>query len=43
LPVDLPDRTTPIGIISLKNRALNPIAERFIEYIRDFTRPMRKA
>jgi len=43
LPVDLPDRTTPIGIISLKNRALNPIAERFIEYIRDFTRLMRKA
>jgi len=42
LPVDLPDRTTPVGIITLKNRTLSPVVERFIEYVRDFTRPMRE-
>jgi hypothetical protein len=35
-----PDRTTPVGIITLKNRTLSPVVERFIEYVRDFTRPM---
>jgi DNA-binding transcriptional LysR family regulator len=41
LPVELPDRTTPVGIITLKNRTLSPAVERFIEHVRDFTRPMR--
>jgi DNA-binding transcriptional LysR family regulator len=40
LPVDLPDRTTPVGLITLRNRTLSPVVERFVEYIRDFTRPI---
>jgi len=41
LPVDLPDRPWPVVITTLKNRTLNPVVERFIAQIRDFTRPMR--
>jgi DNA-binding transcriptional LysR family regulator len=42
LPVDLPDRPSEFGIITLKNRTLSPVAECFIEYVREFTRPMYK-
>jgi hypothetical protein len=42
LPVDLPDRTTPVGIITLKKRTLSPVVERFIECAREVTRPMRE-
>ena len=42
LPVDLPARPWPVAIVTLKNRALSPIVERFIGYMRDFTRPMRE-
>jgi len=42
LPVDLPIRPWPVSIVTVKNRTLNPVVERFIEYIRDFTQPMRK-
>jgi DNA-binding transcriptional LysR family regulator len=42
LPVDLPDGTTPIGLITLKNRTLSPVVECFIEHIRNFARPMRE-
>jgi DNA-binding transcriptional LysR family regulator len=41
LPVDLPMRPWPLAIVTLKNRMLSPVVERFIEYLRDFTRPMR--
>ena len=41
LPVDLPDRPCPVVIATLKNRTLNPVVERFIAHIRDFTRPLR--
>ena len=41
LPVDLPDRTAMIAIVTLKNRTLSPVVERFIEHIRDFTKLMR--
>jgi len=41
LPVDLPDRPWPVAIATVRNRTLNPVVERFIEQIRDFTRPMR--
>jgi len=40
LPVDLPDRTTPVGIITLKKRTLSPVVERFIECAREVTRQM---
>jgi DNA-binding transcriptional LysR family regulator len=42
LPVDLPDQTTPIGLVTLKNRTMSPVVERFIERVRNFTRPMRE-
>jgi DNA-binding transcriptional LysR family regulator len=41
LRVDLPDRPCPVAVVTLKNRMLNPVVERFIAHIRDFTRPMR--
>ena len=34
LPVDLPTTRKPIGIITLKNRTLNPVAELFIKNAR---------
>jgi DNA-binding transcriptional LysR family regulator len=42
LPVDLPRRPWPVNIVTLKNRTLSPVVERFIECARDFTRPMRE-
>ena len=42
LPVDLPFRPWPVAIVTLKNRTLSPIVERFIAYVRDLTRPMRE-
>ena len=43
LPVDPPARPWPVVITTLKNRTLSPVVERFIEQVRDFTRPMRAA
>jgi DNA-binding transcriptional LysR family regulator len=42
LSVDLPVRPWPVSIVPVKNRTLNPAVERFIQYIREFTQPMRK-
>jgi DNA-binding transcriptional LysR family regulator len=36
LPIDLAVCPLPLSIITLRNRALNPVAERFIEHVRDF-------
>jgi DNA-binding transcriptional LysR family regulator len=41
LPVDFPAQPWPAVIVTLKNRTLSPVVERFIEYVRDFIRPMR--
>jgi DNA-binding transcriptional LysR family regulator len=35
LPVDLPSQEAPIALITLKNRTLTPVVERFIEYVRE--------
>jgi DNA-binding transcriptional LysR family regulator len=35
LPIDLPMRPWPVAIVTLKNRTLSPIAERFIETARE--------
>ena len=35
LPVDLPVRPWPVAILTLKDRTLSPVAERFIECARD--------
>jgi len=41
LPIRLSDRRSIIAMVTLKNRTLNPIAERFTEHIREFTKSMR--
>jgi DNA-binding transcriptional LysR family regulator len=40
LPVDIPAQAWPAVIVTLKNRTLSPVVERFIQHIRDFTRSM---
>ncbi len=37
LPVDLPARSWPVAIVTLKNRSLSPVAQLFIDHVRDFT------
>jgi DNA-binding transcriptional LysR family regulator len=38
LPVDLPVRPWPVNIVTLKNRTLSPVVERFIECAREVTK-----
>jgi DNA-binding transcriptional LysR family regulator len=40
LPIELPAWNLPISVITLKNRALNPIAALFIECTRELARPL---
>ena len=42
LPVELPTSHREIGIVTLKNRTLSPLAQLFIEYARDVARPTTK-
>jgi DNA-binding transcriptional LysR family regulator len=42
LPVELPMVRVPNGIVTLKNRALSPIAQLFIEHARDVAKPLAK-
>jgi hypothetical protein len=35
LPLDLPTRPWPVAVLTLKNRTLSPVVERFIECARD--------
>jgi DNA-binding transcriptional LysR family regulator len=43
LPIDLPAQSWPAVIVTLKNRTLSPVVERFIQHVRDFTEPIRAA
>jgi DNA-binding transcriptional LysR family regulator len=43
LPVDLPVHDWPVVIATLRNRTLSPVVEIFIDFLRDFTKPMRTA
>jgi len=43
LPVELPVRPGPIGIITLKNRTPSPVAQLFIEHAREVAKPLAKA
>jgi DNA-binding transcriptional LysR family regulator len=43
LPVALPNSRMPIGIITLKNRTITPVAEQFIESVRAFAKPLAKS
>lgn len=38
LPVDLPIRPWPVSVVTLKNRTLSPVVERFIECTRQVTK-----
>ncbi len=40
LPVRLPSIPTPIGIVTLKNRTISPVAQVFIECVREVARPL---
>lgn len=42
LPVKLPVKPSPIGIITLKNRTINPVVRSFIEVVRDITQSLRR-
>jgi DNA-binding transcriptional LysR family regulator len=42
LPVDLPFKPWPIGIVTLKNRTLSPAAQLFIECAREVIRPLAR-
>jgi DNA-binding transcriptional LysR family regulator len=40
LPVDLPTTLRQIGIITLKNRTLSPLAQLFIDCAREIAKPL---
>ncbi len=42
VPVDLPGARYPVGIVTLKNRTLNPAAERFIDCAREVAKPFAR-
>ena len=42
LPVELPMARVPIGIVTLKNRTLSPVARLFIEHAREVAKPLAK-
>jgi DNA-binding transcriptional LysR family regulator len=41
IPVDLPALIGPVGIIKLRNRALSPLAMKFLDYARTIAREMQ--
>ena len=43
LPIDLPTTRRPIGILTLKNRTLSPVAQLFIDCTREVAKPLAKA
>ena len=42
LSIDLPLPHVPVGIVTLKNRTLSPVAKLFIDHARDVARPLAK-
>jgi hypothetical protein len=42
LSVDLPIAPGPVGIVTLKNRTVSPVARLFIECARDVAQPLAK-
>jgi DNA-binding transcriptional LysR family regulator len=42
LPIDLPTTRQPIGLFTLKNRALSPVAQLFIDCARDIAKPLAR-
>lgn len=43
LPIDLPVQPWPVVIATLKGRTQSPVVGLFLEFVRDFTKPMRQA
>jgi len=43
VPVDIPILLGPIGIITLKNRTISPVAQLFIDCARKLARPFAKS
>jgi DNA-binding transcriptional LysR family regulator len=42
LPIELPLARLPVGIVTLKNRTLSPVARLFIEHAREVAKPLTK-
>jgi DNA-binding transcriptional LysR family regulator len=42
LPVRLEAQPWPIALVTLKGRALNPVAQRFIEHVQAFLSPLQQ-
>jgi DNA-binding transcriptional LysR family regulator len=42
LSVELPMARMPVGIVTLKNRPLSPVAKLFIEHAREVAKPLMK-
>jgi DNA-binding transcriptional LysR family regulator len=40
LPVDLQLQSGPVGIVTLRNRTLNPVSQLFIKYAREVAKPL---
>jgi len=40
LPIDLPVSPRPVGVVTLKNRTLSPLATLFIECARNLSKPL---
>ena len=40
LPVELPRQPLPIGFVTLKGRTITPVAQRFIDCVREVARPL---
>jgi DNA-binding transcriptional LysR family regulator len=40
LPVDVPVRPSPVAIVTVKRRTLNPVAQLFVEHAREVARPL---
>jgi DNA-binding transcriptional LysR family regulator len=42
LPIDMPTARRPIGILTLKNRTLSPVAQLFIDCAREIAKPLTR-
>jgi DNA-binding transcriptional LysR family regulator len=42
LPIELPTTQRPVGVITLKNRTLSPLAQLFIKCAREVAKPLAK-
>ena len=40
LPIELPIKPRPVGIVTLRNRTLNPVAQLFLDCAREVARPL---